>query len=134
MGRGSSKISGSASGGGIGSHGIPGQPDVWTAGDISFSDMMAISRSSLSDGSISFDRITTILPKNGAPASGKKSDLGQMINDAGITHVIANMYRNQSGANDLQRMFDLGFKIQAQYLAPNTGSAIPPRDYYFLVK
>lgn len=52
MGRGSSKVS--AGGGFIGSHSVPGRPDVWTAGEISFSDMMAIASSPISDGTVAF--------------------------------------------------------------------------------
>lgn len=132
MGRGTSKLGGGGSV--IGSHAIPGKPNVWTSGEISFQDMMAISASSLSQGSVSFDKTTTVMPNIGAAVSGKKGDLGQMLANAKMDRFVGNMYRDKSGANDLKRLADLGYKIQAEYHAPNTGSAIPPRDYYFFVK
>lgn len=132
MGRGSSKAGGG--GGAIGTHAIPGQPNVRTAGDITFAEMMAISNSSLSDGTIAFNKITTILPKGQMPIGGRKNDLGQMLQDTGMKRMVVNMYRDRSGANDLKRLQNLGYQIQAQYMGADTGSRVPPRDFYFMVK
>lgn len=131
MGRGSFANRGGG-GGGIGTMALRG---VQTAGEISFQDMMAISASDLSQASIAFDKWATVLPKNGAPYEiKKKGDIVETIKNSGLERVVVNMYRDKSGKNDLQRMFDAGFQIQAEFKAPDTGSAIPPRDYYFLVK
>lgn len=134
MGRGTSKAGGGSGGGAIGSHAIPGQPNVQTSGDISYQDMMAIAGSSLSDGTIAFNKVTTVMANGYMPITGKKSELGTMLNDTGMKRMVVNMYRDKSGANDLKRLQNLGFKIQAKYTAPDTGSSIPPRDYYFMVK
>ncbi len=50
-----------------------------------------------------------------------------------ITDVTIDMYRDKSGANDLKRMKDLGFEIEAQYKGKKYGS-VPPKDYYHMVK
>ena len=131
MGRGRSKV-GSSGGGFIGSMALPG---VKTAGDVSFDDMMAIANSNLTDSSSSFSRTVTVLPKGYVPESGKKSDLATLVNKYNIRNTVVNMYRDRAGANDLQRLFNLGFQIQAQYKdTASPGSAIPPKDYYFLVR
>ena len=131
MGRGSFANRGGG-GGGIGTMALRG---VQTAGEISYQDMMAISASNLSQATISFDKVATVLPENGAPYTiKKKSDITDTIKNSGLKRVVVNMYRDQAGKNDLQRMFDAGFQIQAEFKAPDTGSAIPPRDYYFLIK
>ena len=96
-------------------------------GDVSFSDIVHAS-----DNSISFNKVVTVLPANGIPYSGKKSDLESLINKSHINEVVINMYRDKSGANDLKRMQKLGFKIVAQHKGEDTSSVIPPRDYYYM--
>ena len=131
MGRGSFANRGGG-GGGIGTMTLRG---VQTAGEISYQDMMAISASNLSQASISFDKWATVLPKNGAPYEiKKKGDIVETIKNSGLERVVVNMYRDKSGQNDLQRMFDAGFQIQAEYKGTTSSASVPPRDYYFLVK
>jgi len=136
MAKGNSKLS---KGGGGGKASASKQPNVKTTGDISFTDMMAIANSSMSDGSVSFDKTNTLImssDKNGMGeiVTGKKNDIGNMLAQAGVKSFVGNMYRDKSGANDLKRLEQLGYKIQAQYKAPATNSRIPPRDYYYFVK
>lgn len=68
------------------------------------------------------------------PVTGKKSDLGQMLDDNNMKRIVVNMYRDRSGANDLKRLFNLGFQIQAEYKGADTGSRVPPRDYYYMIR
>ena len=130
MGRGSSKV-GSGGGGIIGSMALPG---VKTAGEISFEDMMAIMGSDLSDGHITFSKVVTFLPNGYTPVTGKKGDLGTILSNYNAKNVVIDTYRDKAGKNDIKRMLDLGYKIQAEYIAPDSGSAIPPKDWYFFVK
>ena len=131
MGRGSSKLGG----GSVNSSNGGTAPKIKTTGNITFSDMMKIAGdTSLSDGSISFNKTVTILPNGRMPESGRKKDLGNLINKYNVKKIVVDMYRDKSGANDLNRLNALGFTIQARYMAQSTSSRIPPRDYYYLVK
>lgn len=107
-----------------------GASEAALTGDISFADMMKASKNS-----ISFDKTVTVLPDGYMPKSGRKKDLEFLINQYNINEVVINMYRDKAGANDLQRMKNLGFEIQAQTKGEaQAGSAIPPRDYYYMVR
>lgn len=98
------------------------------SGDVSFAEIV-----NASPHSISFSKVVTILPDGYRPETGRKGDLGQLIDKYNINDVVIHMYRDRSGANDLKRMQDLGFTIQAQHKGTQqTGSSIPPRDYYFM--
>lgn len=120
MGRGSSKISeGSAK---------ASTKTFKPRGDVSFEEIVKAS-----DNSISFSKIVTLSPKNFMPETGRKRDLGELLARYNITDVTIDMYRDKSGANDLKRMKDLGFEIEAQYKGKSYGS-VPPKDYYYMVK
>lgn len=107
---------------------------VKTSGDISYPDMMAIMRSKLSDGHVTFNKVITV-SNNRRTTTSKKSDLGQILSDFNMNNVVIDTYRDRAGKNDLKRLSELGYKIQAQYLAPeNSNSKIPPRDWYYFVK
>ena len=96
---------------------------------ISFPEIVAAREQA--GNSIAFDKIMTVLPKGYAPESGKKGDLGKLLDKYNINDVVVNMYRDKSGANDLKRLRDLGFEVQEQYLGEPQGK-IPSRDYYHL--
>lgn len=107
-----------------------GKQSAKISGDVSFAEII-----NASPNAISFSKIVTILPDGYMPDTGRKGDLGQLIDRYGINDVVINMYRDRSGANDLKRMQDLGFTIQAQHKGTQqTGSSIPPRDYYFMIR
>lgn len=123
MGRGTSKAgNGRNSGGGGG--GNSGE----IRGDVSFAEIV-----NASDNSVSFGRTTTVLPNGYMPVSGKKNEIGALLDRYNITEFVGHMYRDKSGANDLKRMESLGFEIQARYLGQSQGS-IPPMDYYYFKK
>lgn len=99
-------------------------------GDVDFATMMSIDASS-----ISFSKIVTILPKGGALFTGRKKDLGELLDRAGIKEAVMHTHRDRAGANDLKRMKDLGFEIIAQHLPEaDPSSSIPPIDYYYMRK
>ena len=98
-------------------------------GDVSFAEIVKAS-----PNSISFGKTVTVMPDGKMPQSGRKSDLGDLISKNNIKDVTVHMYRDRSGANDLQRMKDLGFEIVAQYKGKSTSSSIPPVDYYYMKK
>lgn len=112
---------------------LPNGQSTVVSGDISFAQMMDVSDKV--GNTISFNKITTIIPKGYAPESGKKNDLGKLIDKYNVSQAVVSMYRDKSGANDLKRLFNLGFQIQAQTLGeqdPNT--TIPPRDWYYVIR
>lgn len=86
----------------------------------------------MSKNSISFSKIVTVMPHGYMPTTGRKKDLETMLNKHNINDVIVHMYRDKAGANDLKRMQDLGFTIEAQYKGESKGSSIPPTDYYYM--
>lgn len=103
-------------------------------GDISFENMMKLANEKKLD-TISFNKGVTVLPNKFIPESGRKKDLASLVEKYDINETVINMYRDKSGANDLQRMKDLGFEIQAQTLGTaQPGSALPPRDYYYMIR
>lgn len=103
-------------------------------GNISFENMMKLQKEKKLD-TISFNKDVTVLPDKFRPESGRKKDLASLVEKYDINETVINMYRDKSGANDLQRMKDLGFEIQAQYLGKaQPGSVIPPRDYYYMIR
>ena len=100
------------------------------SGDVSFQEII-----NASPNAISFSKAVTILPKGYMPESGRKGDLGALIDKYGINDVVINTRRTRAGANDLKRMQDLGFKIQARYMdTPEPGSSLPPKDYYYMIR
>lgn len=112
---------GAKSGGGGG-----GSSNTNISGEVTFDKIV-----NASDNSISFNKVVTVMPSNGAAFSGKKSDLANLT--ANINDVVINMYRDKAGANDLKRMQNLGFTVVASYHGTQQeGSAIPPRDYYYM--
>lgn len=103
-------------------------------GDISFENMMKLQNEKKLD-TISFDKAVVVLPDKFLPERGRKKDLSSLVEKYDINETVINMYRDKSGANDLQRMKDLGFEIQAQHLGTaQPGSALPPRDYYYMIR
>lgn len=98
-------------------------------GNVSFAEIV-----NASPNSISFEKTVTVIPDRKMPQSGRKSDLGDLISKNNIKDVTVHMYRDRSGANDLQRMKDLGFEIVAQYKGTSTSSSVPPVDYYYMKK
>lgn len=101
-----------------------------SAQNISFADMMK-----QADNQITFGKIVTISPKGYIPESGKKGDLGKLVDKYNINSVVVNMYRDKSGANDMKRLKELGFEIKSQTLGTQQeGSKIPPKDYYYMVR
>ena len=122
MAKGKSKLSGGTGAGGSSTQELKG--------NVSFEQIMKAT-----NNAIHFSKIVTLLPDRYAPVSGKKSELGELLERYNITEVRAKMYRDRSGANDLKRLKELGFEIQAQHLGKQAeGSKIPPEDYYFLKK
>lgn len=84
---------------------------------------------------LSFSKVVTVLPKGYMPESGRKGDLGSLIDKYGINEVVINTRRGRAEANDLKRMQDLGFTIQAQHKGTQEpGTATPPMDYYYMVR
>ena len=128
-GRGSS--SGKASGGGTsGKAKASGKQSAKISGDVSFPEII-----NASPNAISFSKIVTISPKGYMPESGKKGDLGYLVDKYKINEVVMHTRRGRVGANDLKRMQDLGFKIQAQYKdTQEPGTATPPMDYYYMIR
>ena len=103
------------------------------AKSISFADMMK--QATDAGNQITFGKIVTISPKGYIPETGKKGDLGKLIDKYNVNSVVVNMYRDKSGANDLKRLKDLGFEIKSQTLGTQQeGSKIPPKDYYYMVR
>lgn len=121
-------------GGGAGGSGGSSGSKTEYKGDISFENMMKLLSEKKLD-TISFDKGVTVLPDKFKPESGRKKDLASLVEKYDINETVINMYRDKSGANDLQRMKDLGFEIQAQSLGTaQPGSVIPPRDYYYMIR
>ena len=119
-GRGSSSGKGKAS----------GKQPAKISGDVSFPEII-----NASPNAITFVKTVTVLPKGYIPESGRKGDLGALIDKYGINDVVINTRRTRAGANDLKRMQDLGFKIQARYMdTPEPGSSLPPKDYYYMIR
>ena len=121
MGRGASKASGSSKGGGGGS-------TKEIKGDVTFSEIYNASKNH-----VTFDKMNTILPDGYIPETGKKGEIGSLLEKYNIKEFVGSMYRDRSGANDLKRMQSLGFEVQARYLGEPQGN-IPPKDYYFFKK
>lgn len=96
-------------------------------GDVTFEQII-----NASDNMITFNKVVTMTPKGFMPVMGRKSDLGSLVEKHNIKDAVINMYRDRSGANDLKRMQDLGFKVVAQYKGKSTSSSIPPIDYYYM--
>lgn len=109
-----------------------GQTTV-VSGDISFQQMMNVMNEV--GNHITFNKITTIMSKGYQPDTAKKSDLGKLVDKYNVTQAVVDMYRDKSGANDLKRLFNLGFQIQAQSLGEeNPNSKIPPKDWYYVIR
>lgn len=86
-----------------------------------------------SKNSLHFDRNITILPDNYIPESGRKKDLGKLIEKYNINDVVVKSYRDRTQQKDLQRMKDLGFRIVKQYRGEQrAGSSIPPEDRFLM--
>ena len=86
-----------------------------------------------SDNSVSFDKVDTILLDKGVITSVKKKDIGQTLNDLGVTEFKGDMYRDKSGANDLKRLKEAGYIPIAVFYGKAQGN-IPPRDFYHFIK
>ena len=98
------------------------------AKEISFEEMMKHA-----DNTISFDKIIYVSKKGYMPETGKKGDLGRLVDKYNIKEVVVNMYRDKAGSNDLKRLESLGFKPVAKTMGKQQeGSRIPPRDYYYM--
>lgn len=107
-----------------------GKQSAKISGDVSFPEII-----NASPNAISFSKIVTISPKGYIPESGKKGDLGYLVDKYKINEVVMHTRRGRAGANDLKRMQDLGFKIQAQYKdTQEPGTATPPMDYYYMIR
>ena len=103
------------------------------AKNVSFADMMK--QATDAGNQITFGKVVTISPKGYIPESGKKGDLGKLIDKYNVNSVVVNMYRDKSGANDMKRLQELGFEIKSQTLGTQQeGSKIPPHDYYYMVR
>ena len=125
--------SGNVSGNNIVTMRLPNGQSTVVSGDISFPQMMKVA--SEVGNTITFNKITTIIPKGYMPESAKKNDLDKLVDKYNVNQVVVDMYRDKSGANDLKRLFNLGFQIQAQHLGEaDPNSKIPPRDFYYMVR
>ena len=103
------------------------------AKNVSFADMMK--QATDAGNQITFGKIVTISPKGYIPETGKKGDLGKLVDKYNVNSVVVNMYRDKSGANDMKRLKELGFEIKSQTLGTQQeGSKIPPKDYYYMVR
>lgn len=100
------------------------------SGEVSFNDLMRATRDT---NHIHFDKVVSYSLKGKNPPYGdnKKRDLVDRLNEYKVNDVVVDMYRDKSGANDLKRMQDAGFEIQAYYKGKNQGN-IPARDYYYM--
>lgn len=87
-----------------------------------------------SNNSISFSKVVTILPDKYQPETGKKGDLGTLINKYNIKDAVINMYEDGAGANDLKRIQDLGFNVEAWHKVGHNGPSKIPDKVYFYVK
>lgn len=107
-----------------------GKQSAKISGDVSFPEII-----NASPNAISFSKIVTISPKGYMPESGKKGDLGYLVDKYRINEVVMHTRRGRAGANDLKRMQDLGFAIQAQHKGTQEpGTATPPMDYYYMIR
>lgn len=95
-------------------------------GEVDFPTMMK-----LSDNRISFDKAVTISPQGYIPETGRKKDLGDLLNKYNITETVINMYDDKSGKNDLERVKTLGFEVMASHRAKSSGS-VPDRLWYYV--
>ena len=112
---------------------LPNGQSTVVSGDISFPQMMDVMDKV--GNHINFGKITTILPKGYMPETAKKNDLDKLVDNYNVKQVVVDMYRDKSGANDLKRLFNLGFQIQAQYLGEaDPNSKIPPKDWYYMIR
>lgn len=104
--------------------------DIELSGEVSFNDLMRATRDT---NHIHFDKGVSYSLKGKNPPYGdnKKSDLVDRLNEYKVNDVVVDMYRDKSGANDLKRMQEAGFEIQAYYKGKNQGN-IPARDYYYM--
>lgn len=97
------------------------------SGNVSFADIVKAS-----DNKVTFDKFNTAT-LNHTVIQTKKGEIGDVLNQYGITEFVGNMYRDKSGANDLKRIQNAGFEVQAVYRGEPQGE-IPARDYYYFKK
>lgn len=105
-----------------------GVPSGHVKGNVSFEKIV-----NASDNSVSFGKTVTVMPGGRMPQSGKKGNLGTLLDRNNINDAVIHMYRDRAGENDLKRMKSLGFETVAWYKGESTpGSSIPPMDYYYM--
>ncbi len=97
------------------------------SGNVSFAEIVKAS-----DNKVTFDKFNTAT-LNHTVIQTKKGEIGDVLNQYGITEFVGNMYRDKSGANDLKRIQDAGFEVVATYKGKPQGE-IPARDYYYFKK
>ena len=97
------------------------------SGEVSFEAII-----NASDNKVTFNKFNTAT-LNRRMIQTKKNEIGDILNQYGITEFVGNMYRDRSGANDLKRIQNAGFEIVATYKGKPQGE-IPARDYYYFKK
>ena len=85
-----------------------------------------------SKNTISFSKTVSVTPDGYLTESGRKKDLESLIDRYKITEAVVYMYRDKVGQNDLKRMQELGFEIQAHSSEEYEGTERPPKDYYYM--
>lgn len=99
------------------------------SGEVSFGEIVNSSKNH-----IVFNKVVTVLPDKYMPESGKKGDLESLINKYNIKDAWIEMYEDKSGANDLKRIQDLGFGVEAWNREQHEGSSIPDKIYMYVKK
>ena len=102
---------------------------VKASSDVEFADMLNSVKYHLT-----FNKGADLIFDNRVVSSNKRN-IGQLLDKYKVDDVVVDVYRDNAGKRDLQRMQDVGFEIQEEFLGENpSNSELPPHDFYHMVR